>query len=89
MDDTRPVPGFTLRELRILKDATAAYLAVLQDFDQWAEQAADVNRRVRPDFAAELDGLRDQVRAAMLTDLPPMGTPAVIARALSELLGVA
>lgn len=85
MDDTRPVPGFTMRELRILRDATAAYVSVLRDFDQWVEQAADVNRLIRPDYAGSLDDLRDEVRSAIAARV--VGTPHSIALAVAALLG--
>jgi len=62
MDATpmRPVPV----ELLSLRSATTTYLAMLRDVDQWAEQAADVNRVIRPDFADQLDDLRYRIREA-------------------------
>jgi len=85
MDDTRPLPGFVAREVRILRSATSAFIEVLKDFDAWAEQAADVNRLIRPDYAAKLAELRQQVRDAQLTGC--IGSPAAIGLALAALLG--
>ena len=71
-------------ELLQLRSATTVYLAMLRDVDQWAQQAADVNRRVRRQYAAELDGLRDELRFALMPR--EMGSVASIARVVAELL---
>lgn len=78
------VPSVPL-ELLKLRSATTVYLAMLRDVDQWAEQAADVNRHVLPEYASLLDRLRDELRAAQSDH--EMGTPAAMARVLGELLG--
>lgn len=72
-------------ELIRLGMATATYLAMLAEADQWAEQAADVNRIANPDFAAGLDRLRDELRTARLAG--EMGTPTSIGAVVAELLG--
>ena len=72
-------------ELLKLRSATTAYLDILADIEEWAQVAADVNRIIRPDFAAQLDRLRDQLTTAMLPD--ETGTPAGIGRVLAEMLG--
>ena len=76
-----PVPIELLR----LRSAVNVFRAMLRDVDIWAEQAADVNRLVQPDFAAQLDGLRDELRAAERAQ--EMGTPAALGRVLAEMLG--
>jgi hypothetical protein len=84
MNDTRtPVPIELLKG----RSATTAYLAVLRDLDTWAEQAADVNRVIVPQYADLLDRLRDEIRAALNDH--EMGTPATISGVVAELLGEA
>src|SRR5262245_7281589 len=72
-------------ELLKLRSANTVYLAMLADADEWAEQAAAVNRRSEPEYAGQLDHLRDQIRDAQRPD--ESGTPAAIRRVLAELLG--
>lgn len=74
-------------ELLKLRSANTAYLAILEEIEEWAQVAADVNRPTRPDFAAQLDRLRDQLTTAMLPD--ETGTPAGIDRVVGEMLGEA
>ncbi len=80
---SHPVPI----ELLQLRSATTAYLAVLRDLDEWAQQTADANRIVNLDYADQLDRLRDEIRAAQNDH--EMGTPAIVGRVLAELLGEA
>ncbi len=72
-------------ELLKLRSAVNAFQNMLRDVDSWAKQAADVNRVVNPDYAAQLDQLRDELRSALLAH--EMGTPAAVARVVGELLG--
>lgn len=88
MGDTDPARGRRpphTPQLRELQRRTAAYLEFLRDVDQWAEQAADVNRLANPPYAGLLDRLRDELRAARNDH--EMGTPTMIARVVGELLG--
>ncbi len=86
MDDTTTTPPRPA-ELLSLRSATTTYLDMLRDVAEWAEQAADVNRRIRPDYAARLEGLSDEIRTALLPR--EMGTPAAVGRIVAELLGEA
>lgn len=86
MNDTRGHPPVPI-ELVKLRSATTTYLAIIHDIESWTQQAADVNRRIRPDYAGQLDGLRDELMTAQLPH--DMGTPAAIARVVGELLGKA
>ena len=72
-------------ELLRLRSATTACLEVVRDLESWAHQTADVNRIVNPEFASQLDWLRDELRTAQLAH--ESGTPAAIARVVGELLG--
>lgn len=74
-------------ELLKLRSATTAYLAILSDLDTWAEQVADVNRVVVPEYAGLLDRLRDEIKVALQTR--EQGTPATMAAVAAELLGLA
>jgi hypothetical protein len=77
METTRaPVP----LELLKLRSATAAYVAIVRDLVPWAEQVADINRIIRPEYG----NLLDELRAALLPH--EMGTPAAIDRVVGELL---
>ncbi len=84
MERTRPTTAVPI-ELLKMRSATTAYLAMLRDLELWAHQAADMNRLVQPHYAAQLDGLCDQVRTAMMA--AEMGTPAAVGRVVAELLG--
>lgn len=72
-------------ELLKLRTALDAVLAYAREADQWAEQAADVNRIARPDYADLLDRLRDEIETAQ--NRSEMGTPATLAHLVGELLG--
>jgi hypothetical protein len=81
-DDTRPPT-----ELLTLRSATSTYLAMLGDVEQWAQQAADVNRLIRPDYAEQLDNLRVECQAAQ--EAMRTGSPAAVLFHLAPLLGEA
>jgi hypothetical protein len=68
-------------DLLRLRSATSAYLAIVHGVMPAAEQWADVNRLHEPTYGE----LLDQLRVALLRH--EMGTPAAVARVLSELLG--
>lgn len=87
MDSTRTTSTPPPRELITLRSATQTYLSMIRDCDQWAEQVADVNRIIRPDYAGHLDSLRDEFHEAMKDK--EMGTPARIGLVVAEMLGEA
>jgi hypothetical protein len=67
------------RELRVLREATDAYLSTLQEIEPALEQWADVHRFTTPTYGL----LLDEVRRALLPHR--MGTPAAVARVAAEL----
>jgi hypothetical protein len=82
---TEENPMTSPTELLRLRTALAVFLAELDPVDQWAEQAADVNRLVNPGYAGGLDRLRDELRAAR--NARESGTPASLYAVVAELLG--
>lgn len=74
-------------ELLRARTTLSYVLEALERLDEWAASAAEVSRRDVPEYADLLDRLRDEIRAARSDH--EMGTPAVIARVVRQLLGEA
>jgi hypothetical protein len=72
-------------ELVRLRTTITYALEVICDVEIYAEQAADVVRRIDPDYATGLDRLRDELKDAQLNGC--IGSPAAILLRLGELLG--
>lgn len=71
-------------ELLRFRTISDYYVESLRRLEEWAQIAAESDRNVVPEYADQLDRLRDEIRAGLNDH--EMGTPAIIARVVAQLL---